>query len=71
MTKEDIKGKISGIAKDSEKILKENEKLKIELDAALKKRILNLDLKPIEKKNAKNYSLLDYIGFIDKDIVAD
>lgn len=46
---------------------KEEETLKIELEMDLRKRILNLNLKPIEKKDSKDLNLLDYIGFVDKN----
>ena len=51
--------------------IQEKEKVEIELDLMLKKRILDLELKPIKKKEAKDFSLIDYIGFIDGDSAID
>lgn len=40
---------------------------KIELEMELRKRILKLNLKPIEKKQSEDLNLLDYIGFVDNN----
>ncbi len=60
MAREDIKEKVFDMTK------KTKEELKIELDLTLKNRILALDIMPIEKKTSRDFSLLDYIGFIDE-----
>lgn len=41
--------------------------IKIDLEFELRQRILNLNLKPIQKKESDDLNLLDYIGFVDKD----
>ena len=68
LTKENIKEKHNEKSHD---LIIEINNSDNELDAELKNRILNLNLKPIEKKKAKNFSLLDYIGFIDENEVKE
>lgn len=44
---------------------------KIEIDPALKKRIMNLKFKKMKKKIDKSINPLKYIGFIDTDEPTD
>ncbi|MBD3196747.1 MAG: hypothetical protein GF317_16945 [Candidatus Lokiarchaeota archaeon] len=50
--------------KDKEKV---ETKEKLDLSLELRKRIKNLDLKPISKEKLEDINLLDYIGFIDEE----
>jgi len=43
------------------------ELVEIESELELRKRIRNLDLKPITKKESKELNLLDYIGFVNEE----
>ena len=45
----------------------EKDTIEIEPELELRKRIRNLDLKPITKKEIKEHNLLDYIGFVSED----
>ena len=62
LAKEDVKEKIP---------TEEKESVSNGLDLALKNRILNLILVPIEKLDKRNINLLDYIGFVDEDNIIE
>ncbi|MFX1259846.1 MAG: hypothetical protein ACFFAN_18505 [Promethearchaeota archaeon] len=49
------------------KINQLSESEKIEIESALKQRIMNLNLKKMKKKNDKSVDPLKFIGFIDTD----
>ncbi len=53
--------------KEVEEKKAEKDTIEIESELDLRKRIRNLDLKPITKKESKELNLLDYIGFVDED----
>ena len=52
---------------ENEENLKEEYAIKISLDMELRKRILNLKLNPIEKKESEDMNLLEFIGYVDKN----
>jgi len=53
--------------KDIDEKKVEREPIETESEIDLRKRICDLELKPILNKESKEHNLLDYIGFIDED----
>jgi len=52
---------------ENEENLKDEYITKISIDLELRKRIRNLKLNPIEKKESKNMNLLDFIGYVNNN----